>query len=99
MKQIEITVRLNERMQEAIRKLEMQGFEKIRESEIDDIYMTSKLKELNENNIQNILKKSVLLRSLKLENKEIKKIMEEAPNGVNIKPRSKFRKDTRIEKY
>ena len=74
MKQIEITVRLNERMQEAIRKLEMQGFEKIRESEIDDIYMTSKLKELNENNIQNILKKSVLLRSLKLENKEIKKI-------------------------
>ena len=64
MKQIEITVRLNERMQEAIRKLEMQGFEKIRESEIDDIYMTSKLKELNENNIQNILKKSVLLRSL-----------------------------------
>ena len=69
MKQIEITVRLNERMQEAIRKLEMQGFEKIRESEIDDIYMTSKLKELNENNIQNILKKSVLLRSLKLENK------------------------------
>ena len=32
--------------------VEMQGFEKIRESEIDDIYMTSKLKELNENNIQ-----------------------------------------------
>ena len=29
MKQIEITVRLNEKMQEAIRKLEMQGFEKI----------------------------------------------------------------------
>ena len=70
MKQIEITVRLNETLQEAIRKLEMQGFKKIRESEIDDIYMTSKLKELNENNIHNILKKSVLLRSLKLENKE-----------------------------
>ena len=35
MKQIEITVRLNEKMQEAIRKLEMQGFEKIRESEIE----------------------------------------------------------------
>ena len=29
----------------------------------------------------------------------IKKVMEEAPNGVNIKPMSKFRKDTRIEKY
>ena len=74
MKQIEITVRLNENMQSAIRKLEMQGFKKIRESEIDDIYMTSKLKELNKDNIQNILRKSVLLRNLKLENKEIKKI-------------------------
>lgn len=74
MKQIEITVRLNENMQSAIRKLEMQGFKKIRESEIDDVYMTSKLNELNKDNIQYILKKSVLLRKLKLENKEIKKI-------------------------
>lgn len=31
--------------------------------------------------------------------KDIKKVMEEAPNGVDIKPRSKFRKDTRVEKY
>ena len=31
--------------------------------------------------------------------KEIKKVMEEAPNGVDVKPMSKFRKDTRIEKY
>lgn len=74
MKQIEITVRLNENMQSAIKKLEMQGFKKIRESEIDDVYMTSKSSELNRDNIQNILKKSVLLRKLKLENKEIKKI-------------------------
>ena len=74
MKQIEITVRLNENMQSAISKLENQGFKKIRESQIDDVYMTAKLKELNKDNIQAILKKSVLLRSLKLENKEIKKI-------------------------
>lgn len=74
MKQIEITVRLNENMQRAIRKLEMQGFKKIREGEIDDLYMTSKLNELKKDNIQNILKKSVLLRNLKFENKEIKKI-------------------------
>lgn len=74
MKQIEITVRLNENIQSAMDKLEKQGFKKIRESKIDDIYMTSKLKELNKDNIQNILKKSVLLRSLKLDNKEIKKI-------------------------
>ena len=31
--------------------------------------------------------------------KEIKKVMEEAPNGVDVKPMSKFRKDTRVEKY
>lgn len=74
MKQIEITVRLNENIQSAMDKLEKQGFKKIRESKIDDVYMTSKLKELNKDNIQNILKKSVLLRSLKLDNKEIKKI-------------------------
>ena len=74
MKQIEITVRLNENMQSAIRKLEMQGFKKIREGEIDDLYMTSKLNELKKDNIQNILKKSVVLRNLKFENKEIKKI-------------------------
>ena len=36
MKQIEITVRLDENMQNAIRKLEKQGFKKIRESEIDN---------------------------------------------------------------
>lgn len=74
MKQIEITVRLKENMQSAIRKLEMQGFEKIRESEINDVYMTSKLKCLNEDNIQDVLKKSVLLRELKKENRKIKKI-------------------------
>lgn len=74
MKQIEITVRLDENMQSAISKVENQGFKKIRESQIDDVYMTAKLKELNKDNIQTILKKSVLLRSLKLENKEIKKI-------------------------
>lgn len=74
MKQIEITVRLNENIQSAMDKLEQQGFKIIRESKIDDVYMTSKLNELNKDNIQNILKKSVLLRSLKLDNKEIKKI-------------------------
>ena len=36
--------------------------------------MTSKLRELNKYNIQDILKKSVLLRKIKIENNEIKKI-------------------------
>lgn len=74
MKQIEITVRLNEDVKVAIKKLEKLGYKKIRESDIEDIYLTSKLNELNKDNIQYILKKSVLLRKLKLANKEIKKI-------------------------
>ena len=39
MKQIEITVRLDENMQSAINKLGNQGFKKIRESKIDDVYI------------------------------------------------------------
>lgn len=74
MKQIEITVRLNEDVKVAIKKLEKLGYKKIRESNIEDIYLTSKLNELNKDNIQYILKKSVLLRKLKLADKEIKKI-------------------------
>lgn len=31
--------------------------------------------------------------------KEIKKIMEEAPNGVETKRKSRFRKSTKVEKY
>ena len=74
MKQIEITVRVNEDIEDAFEKLKHLGFKIIRESDIDDIYMTSKLQELNKNNIQYILKNSILLRNLKLADKELKKI-------------------------
>lgn len=74
MKQIEITVKVNENIDEAFKKLKNLGFKIIRESDITDIYMTSKLQELNKDNIQYILKNSVLLRLLKLANKELKKI-------------------------
>ena len=74
MKQIEITVKVNENIEEAFKKLKKLGFDLIRESDVDDIYMTSKLEELNKNNIQYILKNSVLLRNLKLDDREFKKI-------------------------
>lgn len=74
MKQIEITVRVLENVNSAIKKLEEIGFKKIRESDIDDIYMSAKLNELNKDNIQYILKKSVLLRSIKTEKEEFRKI-------------------------
>ena len=74
MKQIEITVRVNESVENACERLKKLGFKIIRESDIDDIYMTSKLQELNKNNIQYILKNSILLRTIKLTDKELKKI-------------------------
>ena len=74
MKQIEVTVKVNENIDEAFKKIKNLGFKIIRESYITDIYMTSKLQELNKDNIQYILKNSVLLRILKLANKELKKI-------------------------
>ena len=74
MKQIEITVKVNENLEKASKKLECLGFKIIRESNIDDIYMTSKIEELNANNIQYVLKNSILLRNLKLKDKELKKI-------------------------
>jgi len=74
MKQIEITVRLTEDKNNAFSKLEKLGYKVIRESDIDDIYLSNKVTDLNSENIQKILGKSVLLRSLKLEDKEIKKI-------------------------
>ena len=43
MKQIEITVKVNENIENAYKKLEKLGFKIIRESDIKDIYMTSKL--------------------------------------------------------
>ena len=74
MKQIEITVKVNENIENAYKKLEKLGFKIIRESDIKDIYMTSKLQELNINNIQYILKNSILLRNLKLADRELRKI-------------------------
>lgn len=74
MKQIEITVKVNESFEKSSKKLENLGFKIIRESDIDDIYMTSKSNELNASNIQYVLKNSILLRNLKIADKEVKKI-------------------------
>lgn len=74
MKQIEITVRLVDKIEDAITKLKKKGFKKIRESDIDDIYLSNLDIEMKKDNIQEFLKHSVLLRKLKLDGKEIKKI-------------------------
>lgn len=74
MKQVEITVRLTEKIEDAICKLEKEGFTKIRESDIDDIYLTNLDVETKKENIQKLLKHSVILRNLKLDGKVIRKI-------------------------
>ena len=74
MKQVEITRYLLETEESAFDKLKKQGFKLIRTSMIEDKYLTSKIRELTKDNIQYILKNSVLLRYLKVEGKEFKKI-------------------------
>lgn len=75
MKQIEITTRVNETLDEAIEKLKKYGFKKIRESRIEDTYLTQKKKELSKENILQVLSSCVLLRYLKVNNDQvIKKI-------------------------
>ena len=74
MKQIEITRYLLEAEEKAFDKLEKQRFKLIRTSTIEDKYLTSKIRELTKDNIQYILKNSVLLRYLNVEGKEFKKI-------------------------
>ncbi len=75
MKQIEITTRVNETLEEAIKKLEKHGFKKVRESKVKDIYLTQKKKDLNKKNIIEILSSCVLLRYLKINDEQvIKKI-------------------------
>lgn len=74
MRQIEITVRVKEPLDKAIIKLEKLGFKNIRESNVDDVYMTQLRDKLNKENIQYILSNSVLLRYLNVNGKEFKKI-------------------------
>ena len=64
MKQIEVTTRVKQSLNDVSKILEKQGFSKIRTSRIEDIYMTQFNKELSKNNIIETLKKSVLIRYL-----------------------------------
>ena len=74
MRQIEITVRLIEKVEDVIAKLESHGFKKIREGDVDDIYLANSTLEIKKENISEILKHSVLLRKFTINDKEVKKI-------------------------
>lgn len=74
MKEVEITLRVNESLEECKNKLEKQGFKLIRKSMIDDIYMTQKKELLRVDNIDDILRSCVLIRYLNADGKEFRKI-------------------------
>jgi predicted adenylyl cyclase CyaB len=74
MREVEITLKINETLEVCSEKLENNGFKLIREGYIDDIYMSAKKKDLTRENIDDILKKSVLIRCIKENDKILKKI-------------------------
>lgn len=75
MKQIEITTRVNDTLDNIDKILVNQGFKIIRRSRIEDIYKTTLYNDLNKTNITDILSKSVLIRYLNVDNeKEFKKL-------------------------
>lgn len=74
MKEVEITLRVNESLDGCKTKLEKLGFEVIRKSVVEDIYMTQKVSINQDSDIDNILKKSVLIRYLNANGQEYKKI-------------------------
>lgn len=74
MEQIEVTVRVKESLEDVIEKLDKKGFVLIRKSKVNDLYMSQLVDKLNNDNIQQILSNSVVLRYLNQDGKEIKKI-------------------------
>lgn len=74
MKQVEVTTRVFQSLNEIDKLLISKGFKLIRKSRIEDIYFTHDYNETN-NDIFEVLKKSVLVRYLCVDNnKEFKKI-------------------------
>lgn len=74
MKQIETTCEVYQSLDEINDILTKQNFKIIRKSRIEDKYMSQFVNQLNSDNIISILEKSVLLRKLILDGKEINKI-------------------------
>ncbi len=70
MKQIEITTRVNNSLEEVDSILTKQGFNLIRTSRIEDKYMKIKSTRIDQTNILDVLKECVLIRYLCVNNKD-----------------------------
>lgn len=95
MKEVEITLKVNDSLENCKSILEKQGFKIIRKSIVDDIYMTQNRQQLNINNIDEILKTCVLIRYLNANGKEFKKITykNKVYEGANIVSEKKINVD------
>lgn len=71
MVEVEITTRLKSSLEEAIKVLENNGFKNTENGKMRDLYLTSKLKELNENNIDEVLAKTILIRRIENDGEKI----------------------------
>lgn len=71
MKQIEITTIVKQNLKEIDNILSKQGFKIIRKSNIKDRYMSQEINKLNKDNILEVLSKSLIIRYLNVNNKDI----------------------------
>ena len=97
MKQIEITVKVNNTLKEVDKILSKQDYKIIRRSRIEDIYLTQRKKELNKHNIIDTLSSSVLLRYLKKDDKEYKMITYKIKEYMNNKVLSEEKINVNID--
>ena len=74
MKQIEITVKVNNTLDEVDKILISKGFKLIRKSRVEDEYVSPNDINVNRENILKVLSSSVLIRYLKTQDGEFKKI-------------------------
>lgn len=74
MKEVEITLKVKDSLENCENLIIKQGYRKIRKSRIEDVYMTQNLSKLNVDNIKEILSTCVLVRYLNANGKEFKKI-------------------------
>lgn len=75
MVQIEVTTRVNNKLSEIDNLLNKEGFKKIYTARIEDSYFSLRSAELAKDNILDILKSCVLIRYIKSENSEIRKLI------------------------
>lgn len=97
MRQIEITVKVDNSLDEVHNILEKQGFKLIRTSRIEDMYLKKDGIKLGKRNILKVLSNCVLIRYLKVGNDEFKKITYKKKDYKNNKVLSEIKYNVNID--